>query len=573
MVTFTCFPLLKSKSNKKKKGKGVDAAPKAVEQKEEERDLQKGIEEQVQPFESDEPNSKSFDIFREESLCNAKVISPESPLGFVESEAYEGEDEHEDASTSRRFSDFEFQAHVISSGESFDFRTKRVVSSDSFEIDTEEVFIYLDENDDENVVDMIESAHVCDPGIQRTEFCALPILKRSCSNLETRNVQRMVVDQFLRKSWSFEELHELSARATDYFNAGSPASEMTCCSTNAVEPDQALNVGEMKSPGLHIGESSNKDFIGKCNDNRSWKAFHNGVTSSLWLQNQWFAFPSSSPSLARVDEWVRGLDVETTQPADDMNGLVGSTFPFTVGTCKSPAMNRPHSNLRSDRIPSKEVLYTNDVIQTLIQVTPGSLPKGIHTLNLSKNKINNIEGLRELTRLRVIDLSYNRIARIGHGLSNCTLIKELYLAGNKISDVEGLHRLLKLTVLDLSFNKMSTTKALGQLAANYNTLQALNLLGNPFLSNNTDEQLRKAVCSLLPKLRYLNKQPIKPQRAGEVLTDSVAKAALGSGSWSSGRKATKRARHGGSTFSNAHRNGVAIGKKNRKRLKSRSRHL
>ncbi|KAI5384086.1 hypothetical protein KIW84_071197 [Lathyrus oleraceus] len=160
-------------------------------------------------------------------------------------------------------------------------------------------------------------------------------------------------------------------------------------------------------------------------------------------------------------------------------------------------------------------------------ITPGFLPKSLHTLNLSRNKISTIEGLRELTRLHVLDLSYNRISRIGQGLSNCTPVKELYLAGNKISDVEGLHRLLKLTVLDLSFNKITTTKALGQLVANYNSLQALNLLGNPIQSNIGDEQLRKAVCGLLPKLVYLNKDVVKPQRAREMLTDSVAKAVLG----------------------------------------------
>lgn len=38
-------------------------------------------------------------------------------------------------------------------------------------------------------------------------------------------------------------------------------------------------------------------------------------------------------------------------------------------------------------------------------------------LNLSKNNISTIEGLRELTRLRILDLSYNRIVRIGHGMS------------------------------------------------------------------------------------------------------------------------------------------------------------
>jgi len=38
-------------------------------------------------------------------------------------------------------------------------------------------------------------------------------------------------------------------------------------------------------------------------------------------------------------------------------------------------------------------------------------------LNLSKNNIAIIEGLRDLTRLRILDLSYNRIVRIGHGMT------------------------------------------------------------------------------------------------------------------------------------------------------------
>jgi hypothetical protein len=37
-------------------------------------------------------------------------------------------------------------------------------------------------------------------------------------------------------------------------------------------------------------------------------------------------------------------------------------------------------------------------------------------LSLSKNNISTIEGLKELTRLRLLDLSYNRISRIGHGM-------------------------------------------------------------------------------------------------------------------------------------------------------------
>ncbi|CAN6290390.1 unnamed protein product [Urochloa humidicola] len=175
---------------------------------------------------------------------------------------------------------------------------------------------------------------------------------------------------------------------------------------------------------------------------------------------------------------------------------------------------------------------------SIVQITPGSLPKGLHSLDLSRNKIAVIEGLRDLTRLRVLNLSYNRISRIGHGLSGCTAIRELYLAGNKISDVEGLHRLLKLAVLDVSFNRVTTAKSLGQLVANYGSLRALNLVGNPVQAAAGDDALRRAVSGLLPRIEYLNRQAVKPQRAREVAKDSVAQAALGNGGWDSRRRRT-----------------------------------
>lgn len=52
-----------------------------------------------------------------------------------------------------------------------------------------------------------------------------------------------------------------------------------------------------------------------------------------------------------------------------------------------------------------------------VRITAGALPRGLHALNLSKNSISVIEGLRELTRLRVLDLSYNKILRLGHGMA------------------------------------------------------------------------------------------------------------------------------------------------------------
>ncbi|XP_048556793.1 uncharacterized protein LOC125537512 [Triticum urartu] len=153
---------------------------------------------------------------------------------------------------------------------------------------------------------------------------------------------------------------------------------------------------------------------------------------------------------------------------------------------------------------------------SIVRVTAGALPKGLHMLSLSKNNISIIEGLRELTRLRLLDISYNRISRIGHGLASCSSLKELYLAGNKISEVDGLHRLLKLKVLDLRHNKISTSKGLGQLAANYNSLEAINLDGNPAQKNVGDQHLKKYLLGLLPNLAVYNKQPVRATGSKEV---------------------------------------------------------
>ncbi|KAM7498223.1 hypothetical protein LguiA_022637 [Lonicera macranthoides] len=183
----------------------------------------------------------------------------------------------------------------------------------------------------------------------------------------------------------------------------------------------------------------------------------------------------------------------------------------------------------------------------IVRITAGALPRGLHILNLSKNSISTIEGLRELTRLRVLDLSYNRIVRIGHGLASCSALKELYLAGNKISEVEGLHRLLKLNVLDLRFNKISTTKCLGQLAANYNSLQAISLEGNPAQKNVGEEQLKKYLQGLLPHLVYLNRQSIKAKDA----TDRSTRLSIGSHQMDRGGrselKSMRKASHGGAS--------------------------
>ncbi|WOL09426.1 hypothetical protein Cni_G18179 [Canna indica] len=523
--------------------------------------------------------------------------------------AYEGGDEHDDIlSMKRDFSDFDLQA-LTEKGETNSHDFNQDLINDGLSPNSEKVDGVTPEL-------VIQSGHVSDPGMGRTAFWGSPMLKRSCSNIETKSASKQFSSPINCQSYDdLQNLPENFHRERSKDILGSPGSVMTPCSADKVmlkrrSSSQVLPSRSRKlwwklflwshrnlhrtwslkpqRTTLHNHTSNQRD--GYCSDTlqascgadlKNKKAMEEsevGSRNGVWPQNQWVAFSAESSSLDRVNAWVHSLDdtplcpIEDDENGDDVVAEGSATYSRIMEIGEPSSKN----NNRTGRRTVEEVLQANNLIQSLnsfssvahisgmglkvipaisaftslrsvnlsgnfiVHISPGSLPKSLHMLDLSRNKIATIEGLRELTRLRVLNLSYNRISRIGHGLSNCTLIKELYLAGNKISGVEGLHRLLKLTVLDLSFNKITTAKALGQLVANYHSLVALNLLGNPIQSNIGDDQLRKAVCGLLPQLAYLNKQPIKPLRAREVATDSVAKAALGNNGWNSRRRPNRR---------------------------------
>ncbi|ESW04596.1 hypothetical protein PHAVU_011G108900 [Phaseolus vulgaris] len=290
-------------------------------------------------------------------------------------------------------------------------------------------------------------------------------------------------------------------------------------------------------------------------------------------------FPHKGFKIKRIEDWVIGLQhcgppveetneelPEVTKPLADVSTVNGVTAAIVdhKATPGMDAAKRYISSLGANAtaaqlanhglvvIPFLSAFVSLKVLNlsgnAIVRITAGALPRGLHALNLSRNKISTIEGLRELTRLRVLDLSYNRILRIGHGLASCSSLKELYLAGNKISEVEGLHRLLKLSILDFRFNKISTAKCLGQLAANYNSLQAINLDGNPAQKNVGDEQMKKYLQGLLPHLVYYNRQPIKVSTLKDGAERSVR---LGMNSHQfdrslrSDRKTTRKSNQGG----------------------------
>lgn len=426
--------------------------------------MQVKLEHPLKSSKPEELNTTSFSVsvpfdIKGNSTCKVKVMSHESPIGGEAVEvAYEGEDEHEDnSSIKREFSDFDLQAHVANEGEEeFQLRHRNMNYSDSLDIEVNGKFEDKVEKDAEKIDDIIQNGHVSDPGIPKADFWASPKLKRSCSNLETRDVLKKVAGQLPpSKSHSFEELQGLADGAGEEFlsrNPGSPGSVTSHRSadrvmlkkrsssqvlpsrsrrlwwklflwshrnlhrplatkplplpptsafnqqggycSDTIEPNGGLQSSELESPGSFTSKNHE-------NDNQSWDGFH-GRTSGLWPQNHWVAFAGESSSFARVDEWVKDLEAQPPFPVDnDDNTVEDITFPPSPETGRSPARTttllarHPNTNL------SEEILHANSVIQ--------SLNSSSTVAHISGIGLKVIPAIARFSSLRSVNLSSNYI--------------------------------------------------------------------------------------------------------------------------------------------------------------------
>ena len=114
---------------------------------------------------------------------------------------------------------------------------------------------------------------------------------------------------------------------------------------------------------------------------------------------------------------------------------------------------------------------------------PGSIleqGKLLQYLNFANNQIEKLPlEIGGLTNLREICLSFNRFISIPTSLQGCEKLETLLLNGNqiKVIDVEGLKKLKMLAVLDLSNNDIQQVPPeLGKLTQ----LRSLQLEGNSF---------------------------------------------------------------------------------------------
>jgi protein phosphatase 1 regulatory subunit 7 len=108
----------------------------------------------------------------------------------------------------------------------------------------------------------------------------------------------------------------------------------------------------------------------------------------------------------------------------------------------------------------------------------------LEELWLGKNKIEMIQGLEKLTKLRRLDVQSNRLTTVENLSSQCDTLEELYLSHNAIttegaSIASGLaQKFVNLSVLDLCRNRLATCQPFAHLM----TLEELWLSGNEIAS-------------------------------------------------------------------------------------------
>ena len=107
-------------------------------------------------------------------------------------------------------------------------------------------------------------------------------------------------------------------------------------------------------------------------------------------------------------------------------------------------------------------------------------------LDLSDYDIGDLEGVQHCLYINELNLSNNRIEKIGH-LAPLVELCYLFLSNNLIESIAPLEDLVHLKELDLSFNNISDISVLEKLGE----LEYVNLLGNPIRDYSIVDRLMK----------------------------------------------------------------------------------
>lgn len=376
-------------------------------------------------------------------------------------EAYDGGDEHEDSpSIKRELSDFDLQVHeAVASKGGYDPTGNGMNSPSLYK---KQANIQLEDRDNKynkKSVDLILSGHVSDPGIGKCDFWDSPKLKRSCSNLERRDILRKTAHHFpSSKLRSFEDLQELFAnlesprsvmtqrsadkvmlkrrsssqvlpsgskklwwklflwshrnihlpllsKSTQSHPANAVLNNQCGYSSDILEPKQGKTLRHVRSPSpaSSSGEYFRNRGKDKIIENPRRSRFHKEKNLDFWTQNQWVAFSTEPSSFNRVDEWVKDLEHQQPPPEDDFTvGNIGSIdLPSSPDADRSIARSTTQLTRHQDVDFSKDILYANSVVQSL-----NSASTAAHICGIG---IKAIPAIAHFSSLRSVNLSNNFI--------------------------------------------------------------------------------------------------------------------------------------------------------------------
>ncbi|GMI43905.1 hypothetical protein TrCOL_g9139 [Triparma columacea] len=115
--------------------------------------------------------------------------------------------------------------------------------------------------------------------------------------------------------------------------------------------------------------------------------------------------------------------------------------------------------------------------RNFIEGLPLNTPKfSLHTVDLSNNSLNTLNGFEILVNLAYLNVAENNISSTW-GLNANTKLVELHISRNSIRLIEGLERLKKLKVVDFSHNRIKTYSDVRALSLN-RSLSSVSFRGN-----------------------------------------------------------------------------------------------
>ena len=125
-------------------------------------------------------------------------------------------------------------------------------------------------------------------------------------------------------------------------------------------------------------------------------------------------------------------------------------------------------------------------------------------LSLNKNKLNNCEGIKNLTSLEELSITENESLVSLRGLNNLPSLKKLILTGSKIANLKDFPDLPSLEVLSLEGNAISSLADLKKIS-HLKNLKELNMSGCPISEEKADEFKKEVLIELMHKLKQLKK--------------------------------------------------------------------